>query len=168
MRLGSSWWVGLAVPFTQVLVHGKVLVYCMLIHFYMLLILVAITAPKPIRQANCGQASSVRGSASAAVSANSGRAKKRSRKEILLSDEESTTGEKNLTIILMRHTISKASTSEGGNSTVEAVKSLFEELKSRKDLVSQLQELEDPIYAAKILTNKKHIIEVRPIFNLVH
>jgi len=68
----------------------------------------------------------------------------------------------------MRHTVSKASTSEGKNSTVEAVKSLFEELKSRKDLVSQLQELEDPIYAAEILTNKKHIIEVRPIFNLVH
>ena len=67
---------------------------------------------------------------------------------------------------MMRHTISKASTSEGGSSTVEAVKSLFEELKSLKDLVrSQLQELEDPIYAAEILNNKKRIIEVRPIFN---
>ena len=65
----------------------------------------------------------------------------------------------------MRHTISKAPSSEAGNSTVEAVKSLFEELKSRKDLVSQLQELEDPIYAAEILTNKKRIIEVHPIFN---
>ena len=65
----------------------------------------------------------------------------------------------------MWHTISKASTSEGESSTVEAVKSLFEELKSRKDLVSQMQELEDPIYAAEILTNKKRIIEVRPIFN---
>ena len=53
----------------------------------------------------------------------------------------------------MRHTISKATSSDAGNSTVEAVKSLFEELKSRKDLVSQLQELEDPIYAAEILTN---------------
>ena len=126
---------------------------------------VAVTASKSsTRQANRDQASSVIGIASAAVSAKPGRAKKRSRKEILLSDEESTTGEKNLTI-LMRHTISKASTSEGGNSTVEAVKSLFEELKSRKDLVSQLQELEDPIYAAEILTNKKRIIEVRPIFN---
>ena len=67
----------------------------------------------------------------------------------------------------MRHTISKASTSEGGNSTVEAVKSLFEELKSRKDLVSQLQELEDSIFATEILTNKKRIIEERPIFSLV-
>ena len=30
-----------------------------------------------------------------------------------------------------------------------------------------MQELEDPIYAAEILTNKKRIIEVRPIFILV-
>ncbi len=95
------------------------------------------------------------------------RAKKRSRKEILLvSDDESTTGENTLTI-QMRHTISKAPSSEAGNSAVEAVKSLFKELKSRNDLVSQLQELEDPIYAAEILINKKRIIEVHPIFDLV-
>ncbi len=49
------------------------------------------------------------------------------------------------------------------------MKSLFEELKIRKDLINQLQELEDPIYTAEILTNKKRIIEVvRPKFNMVH
>ena len=79
---------------------------------------------------------------------------------------QQTTGEKSLTI-QMQHTISKASTSEGVNRTVEVVKSLFEELKSRKDLISQLQELEDPTYAAEILTNKMRIIKVRPIFILI-
>jgi hypothetical protein len=102
--------------------------------------------------------------ASVAVSAKPRKAKKRSRKEIPLSYDDSTTGEKTLTI-QMQHTISKASTSEGGNITV---KSLFKELKSRKDLICQLQELEDPTYAAEILTNKKRIIEVRPIFILIH
>ena len=67
----------------------------------------------------------------------------------------------------MQHTISKASSSEGGNSTVKALKSLFEELKSRKDLISQKQESEDPTYAAEILTNKKRIIEVCPMFILI-
>jgi len=42
-----------------------------------------------------------------------------------------------------------------------------EELRSRKDLIIQLQELEDPTYTAEILTNKKRIIEVRPIFPLI-
>jgi transcription elongation factor GreA-like protein len=79
---------------------------------------------------------------------------------------QQTTGEKSLTI-QMQQTISKASTSEGVNRTVEVVKSLFEELKSRKDLISQLQELEDPTYAAEILTNKMRIIKVRPIFILI-
>ena len=139
----------------------------LILYLYIQLIVVVVTASKSTRQANRDQASSDAGTASAAVSTNKpGRAKKRSRKKILLSDDESTTGEKTLTI-QTQHTISKASTSEGGNSTVEAVKSLFEELmKSRKDLISQLQELEDPIYAAEILTNKKRIIEVCPIFNL--
>ena len=76
---------------------------------------------------------------------------------------QQTTGEKSLNI-QMQHTISKASTSEGVNRTVEVVKSLFEELKSRKDLISQLQELEDPTYTVEILNNKKRIVEVRPIF----
>jgi hypothetical protein len=144
------------------------ILYVNTVFVYIRLIVVVVTASKSTRQANRDQASSDAGAASAAVSANKpGRAKKRSRKEILLSDDESTTGEKTLTI-QTQHTISKASTSEGGNGTVEeAVKSLFEELmKSRKDLISQLQELEDPIYAAEILTNKKRIIEVRPIFYL--
>ena len=114
---------------------------------YIRLIVVVVTASKSTRQANRDQASSIAGSASAAVSAKPGK-------------------EKTLTI-QMQHTISKASTSEGGNSTVDAVKSLFEELKSRKDLISQLQELEVPTYVAKILTNKKRIIEVHPIFILV-
>ena len=43
---------------------------------------------------------------------------------------------------------------------MEAVKSLNEELSSRKDLISQLQDLDDPTYTAEILTNKKRIIEV--------
>ena len=47
---------------------------------------------------------------------------------------------------------------------MEAVKSLNEELRSRKDLIIQLQ---DPTYTAEILTNKKRIIEVRPIFLLI-
>ena len=70
--------------------------------------------------------------------------------------------------IQMRHTNSKMSTSEAGNNTGEAVKSLFEEQKCCKDLINQLQEQKNPIYAAEILTNKKRIIEVRPILNLIH
>jgi hypothetical protein len=120
---------------------------------------VALTASKSTREANRDQASSIAGTASATVSAKPGKTKKRSRKEILLSDDESTTGEKTLTI-QMQHTISKSSTSEGGNSIMEAVKSLNEELRSRKDLIIQLQELDDPTYTAEILTNKKRIIEV--------
>ena len=50
---------------------------------------------------------------------------------------------------------------------MEAVKSLNEELRSRKDLIKQLQELDDPTYTAEILTNKKRTIEVRPIFLLI-
>ena len=86
---------------------------------------VAVTASKSsTRQANRDQASSVIGIASAAVSAKPGRAKKRNEKDILLSDDKCTAREK--TIIIMQHTITKASTSEGGNNTVEAVKSIFE------------------------------------------
>ena len=118
-----------------------------------------MTASKTTRQANRDQASAIAGTASATVSAKPGKTKKRSRKEILLSDDDSTTGEKTLTI-QMQHTITKSSTSEGGNSIVEAVKSLNEELRSRKDLIIQLQELDDPTYTAEILTNKKRIIEV--------
>ena len=99
----------------------------------MWLILGAVTASKPIRLANHDQASSVKGTASSTVSSTAGRVKKRSRKEILLSDDESTAGEKTLTIH-MRHTISKAPSSEAGNSTLEAVKSLFEELKVERTL----------------------------------
>ena len=135
----------------------------------MWLILVSVVASKSTRQANREQASSITGTASTVVvSAKPGRAKKRNEKDILLSDDKCTAGEKTK-IIQMQHTITKASTSEGGNNTVEVVKSLFEELKIRKDLINQLQELEDPIYAAEILTNKKRIIEVvRPKFNMVH
>ena len=125
----------------------------------LLLFVVPVTASKTTRQANRDQASAIAGTASATVSAKPGRTKKRSRKEILLSDDDSTTGEKTLTI-QMQHTISKSSTSEGVNSIVEAVKSLNEELRSRKDLIIQLQELDDPTYTAEILTNKKRIIEV--------
>ena len=117
------------------------------------------SASKSTRQTNRDQASSNAGTASATVPAKPGKAKKRSRKEIFLSDDDSTTGEKTLTI-QMQHSISKASTSEGGNSIMKAVKSLYEELKSRKDLISELQELDDPTYTAENLTNKKRIIEV--------
>ena len=129
--------------------------------------IVTLTTSKSTREANRDQASSIAGTASATVSAKPGKTKKRSRKEILLSDDdESTAGQKTLTI-QMQHSISKSSTSEGGNSIVEAVKSLNEELRSRKDLIIQLQELEDPSYTAEILSNKKRIIEVRPIFPLI-
>ena len=126
----------------------------------------AVTASKSTRQANRDQASAIAGTASATVSAKPGKTKKRSRKEILLSDDDSTTREKTLTI-QMQHTIAKSSTSEGGNSIMEAVKSLNEELRSRKDLIIHLQELDDCTYNAEILTNKKRIIEVRPIFLLI-
>ena len=126
-----------------------------------------MTTSKSTREANRDQASSIAGTASATVPAKPGKTKKRSRKEILLSDDdESTAGQKTLTI-QMQHSISKSSTSEGGNSIVEAVKSLNEELRSRKDLIIQLQELEDPTYTAEISTNKKRIIAVRPIFPLI-
>ena len=46
----------------------------MLIHLYMWLILIAVTASKSTRQANRDQASSVIGTASAAISAKPGRA----------------------------------------------------------------------------------------------
>ena len=129
--------------------------------------IVTLTTSKSTREANRDQESSIAGTASATVSAKPGKTKKRSRKEILLSDDdESTAGQKTLTI-QMQHSISKSSTSEGGNSIVEAVKSLNEELRSRKDLIIQLQELEDPTYTAEILSNKKRIIEVRPIFPLI-
>ena len=129
--------------------------------------IVTLTTSKSTREAIRDQASSISGTASATVSAKPGKTKKRSRKEILLSDDdESTAGQKTLTI-QMQHSISKSSTSEGGNSIVEAVKSLNEELRSRKDLIIQLQELEDPTYTAEILSNKKRIIEVRPIFPLI-
>ena len=91
----------------------------------MWLILVAVVASKLTRQANREQASSIIGTASTTVvSAKPGRAKKRNEKDILLSDDKCTAREK--TIIIMQHTITKASTSEGGNNTVEAVKSIFE------------------------------------------
>ena len=134
--------------------------------YIILLFVGAATASKSTRQANRDQASAIAGTASATVSAKPGKTKKRSRKEILLSDDDSTTGEKTLTI-QMQHTISKSLTSEGGNSIMEAVKSLNEELRSRKDLIIQLQELDDSTYTAEILTNKKRIIEVRPILLLI-
>ena len=140
--------------------------YLYFLNITLFVLVVALTASKTTRQANRDQASSIAGTASATVPAKPGKTKKRSRKEILLSDDDSTTGEKTLTI-QMQHTISKSSTSDGGNSIIEAVKSLNEELRSRKDLIIQLQELDDPTYNAEIVTNKKRIIEVRPVFLLI-
>ena len=56
--------------------------------------------------------------------------KKRSRKQVLLSDDESSPSEKTLTI-QMQHTISRGSTSAASNTAVDAVKSLFDEVKTR-------------------------------------
>jgi hypothetical protein len=63
----------------------------------------------------------------------------------------------------MQHTISRGSTSAASNN---AVKSLFGEVKTRKDLIFQLEELGDPLFAEEILlSNKRRIIEVRSIFH---
>ena len=43
------------------------------------------------------------------------------------------------------------------------MKSFFDELNSVKNLIAQLKDLEDSSYNEEILTNKKRIIEVRPI-----
>ena len=92
--------------------------------------------------------------------------KKRSRKQVILSDDESTTGEKTLPL-QMQHTISRGSTSAASNNTVvDAVKSLFDEVKTRKDFIFQLEELKDPLFAEEILlSNKRRVIEVRSIFH---
>jgi hypothetical protein len=83
-----------------------------------------------------------------------------------LSDDESTPGEKTLPL-QMQHTISRGSTSAASNNTVvDAVKSLFGEVKTRKDLIFQLEELGDPLFAEEILlSNKRRIIEVRSVFH---
>ena len=64
----------------------------------------------------------------------------------------------------MQHTLNRGTAKDGCN-TLEAVKSLFDKVKSRKDLISRLEELDDPSYKEEILTNKRRTIEVSPIFN---
>ncbi len=64
----------------------------------------------------------------------------------------------------MQHTIGRG-TSKDDSNILEDVKSLFDEVKTRKDLISQLEELEDPSFKEEILTNKRRITEVSPIFN---
>jgi hypothetical protein len=66
--------------------------------------------------------------------------------------------------IQMQHTIGRG-TSKDDSNILEDVKSLFDEVKTRKDLISQLEELEDPSFKEEILTNKRRITEVSPIFN---
>ena len=95
----------------------------------------AAVALKPTRHDHRAQASSVAGTASSTV-ANKAPSKKLSRKQIFLSDDESTTDEKTLTI-QMQHTINRGSSTAAGH-TVDAVKSLFDEVKTRKNLISQL------------------------------
>ena len=72
--------------------------YLYFLNITLFVLVVALTASKTTRQANRDQASSIAGTASATVPAKPGKTKKRSRKEILLSDDDSTTGEKTLTI----------------------------------------------------------------------
>ena len=67
--------------------------------------------------------------------------------------------------IQMQHTIGRGTSKDDSNILEEDVKSLFDEVKTRKDLISQLEELEDPSFKEEILTNKRRIIEVSPIFN---
>ena len=64
----------------------------------------------------------------------------------------------------MQHTIGRG-TSKDDSNILEDVKSLFDEVKTRKDLISQLEELDDPSFKEEILNNKRRIIEVRPVFN---
>ena len=122
----------------------------------------AVVATKTTREDQRVQASSVQGTASSSVT-HKPPSRKRSRKQVLLSDDESIPGEKTLTI-QMQHTISRGSTTAVGNTVADAVKSLFDEVKTRKDLISQLEELGDPMFSDEILANKRRIIEVRPIF----
>jgi hypothetical protein len=64
----------------------------------------------------------------------------------------------------MQHTIGRG-TSKDDSNILEDVKSLFDEVKTRKVLISQLEELDDPSFKEEILSNKRRIIEVSPIFN---
>ena len=123
----------------------------------------ATVSTKPVRQGQKAQAGLVSGTASAAL-ASKRHSKIRSRREILLSEDDSVAGgEENLTI-QMQHTIGRGTSKDDGN-ILEVVKNLFDEVKSRKDLISQLEELEDPSFKEEILNNKRRIIEVSPIFN---
>ena len=47
--------------------------------------------------------------------------------------------------IQMQHTIGRG-TSKDDSNILKDVKSLFDEVKTRKDLISQLEELEDPSF----------------------
>jgi hypothetical protein len=122
----------------------------------------AAVSTKPIRQGQKAQAGLVSGTASATLAGKS-HSKKRSRKEILLSEDDSVPGGEKTLTIQMQHTIGRG-TSKDDSNILEDVKSLFDEVKTRKDLISQLEELEDPSFKEEILNNKRRIIEVRPIF----
>ena len=131
---------------------------------FTLFVVAAAVTTKPIRQGQKAQAGVVSGTASAAL-ATKGHSKKRSRKEIFLSEDESIASDEETSLtIQMRNTISRGTAKDGCN-TLEAFKSLFNEVRSRKDLISQLGELDGPSYKDEILTNKRRIIEVSPIFN---
>ena len=124
---------------------------------------IAAVSTKPIRQGQKALAGLVSETASAALAGKS-HSKKKSRKEILLSEDDSVPGGEKTLTIQMQHTIGRG-TSKDDDNTSEAVKSLFDEVKSRKDLISQLEDLQDPFFEDEILTNKRRIIEVSPIFN---
>ena len=124
----------------------------------------AAVSTKPIRQGQKAQAGLVSGTASAALIAGKSHSKKRSRKEILLSEDDSVPGGEKTLTIQMQHTIGRG-TSKDDSNILEDVKSLFDEVKTRKDLISQLEELDDPSFKEEILNNKRRIIEVRPVFN---
>ena len=123
----------------------------------------AAVSSKPIRQGQKAQAGLVSGTASAAFASKTS-SKKRSRREILLSEDDSVPGGEKTLNIQMQHTIARGTSKDDSNIS-DDVKSLFDEMKTRKDLILQLEDLDDPSFNAEILTNKRRIIEVRPIFN---
>ena len=96
---------------------------------FTLFVVAAAVTTKPIRQGQKAQAGMVSGTASATL-ATKGHSKKRSRKEILLSEDESIAGDEETLTIQMRNTISRGTAKDGCN-TLEAFMSLFNEVKGR-------------------------------------
>ena len=105
---------------------------CLIVIFMLLYIVISVDAAavssKQIRQGQKAQAGLVSGTASAAFASKTS-SKKRSRREILLSEDDSVPGGEKTLTIQMQHTIGRE-TSEDDSNILEEVKSLIDEVKN--------------------------------------